>query len=123
MKWFPLKPLQIIVLLVLAALLDFIAIIQRAMLPDTIRPFTYLLAGLILILAYFFYVRPDEPMVLASTLAVALFAITFVIVLVQDVIIAYTLSWRTFFTFAGAIVCPFIVGYIYEKIPGTVSGK
>jgi hypothetical protein len=123
MKWFPLKPLQIIVLLVLAALLDIFTIIQRPLLPDTVRPFTYLFAALILILAYFIYVRPDEPMVLASTLAVALFAIAFVVVLIQNVIITNTISWRTFFTFVGAIVCPFIVGYIYEKIQGTVSGK
>jgi hypothetical protein len=123
MKWYPLQPLQIVVLLVLAALIDIFTILQKPLLPDTVRPFTYLLAALVLILAYFFYVKPDEPMVLASTLAVVLFVLAFVVVLVQNVIIAYTVSWRTIFTFIGAIVVPFVVAYMYEKIRGPASGK
>ena len=123
MKWYPFKPVQVLVLLILAALIDAFTILQRPLLPDTVRPFTYLLVGLILILLFFFYVRPDEPMVLATTLAVVLFILAVVVVLVQNVILANTLSWRNFVTFIGAIVCPFVVGYIYGKICPGNPGK
>lgn len=119
MKWYPFTPVQVLVLLILAVVIDAFTIIQRPLVPDTVRPFTYLLVGLVLITAYFFYVRPDEPMVLAATLAVILFVLAVIVVIVQDITLVNTLSWRTFFTLAGAIVCPFIIGYIYAKIcPG-----
>jgi hypothetical protein len=116
MKWYPLTLLQIIILLILVALIDVFTIVQKDLVPETARPFSYLLVVFIVLLAYFFMVLPGEPMVLATTLAVTLGIIALVLILVQDVIIAYTISWRTGIVILGAVAGPLVAGYCYAKI-------
>jgi hypothetical protein len=115
MKWYPLTPLQFIILLVLVAIADLFTIVQKDLLPDMVRPFSYLLFVIIVLLAYFFIVRPDEPEALAQTLAIILGVIALVLILIKDVIIVYTISWRTAVVFLGAIAGPLVAGYCYAK--------
>jgi len=116
MKWYSLTAVQVIILLVLVAIADIFTIVQKYFLPQGILPFSYLLFVFIVMLGYFFIIRPDEPMVLAKTLAVILGVIAVVLVLIQDVIIAYTISWRTGVVLLGAIGGPIVAGYCYGKI-------
>jgi hypothetical protein len=116
MKWYPLTPLQFIILLVLVAISDLFTIVQKDLLPDMVRPFSYLLFVIIVLLAFFIIVRPDEPQVLAQTLAIILGVIALVLILIQDVIIVYAISWRTAVVLLGAIAGPLVAGYFYAKI-------
>jgi hypothetical protein len=70
----------------------------------------------LVLLVFFFIVKPDDPVVLAKTLSVTLGIITIVLIIIQDVIIANSLSWRTAIVFLGAVGGPIIAGYVYAKI-------
>jgi hypothetical protein len=116
MKWYPLAPLQIVILLILVAPTDVFTIIQKDFVPETARPVSYLVVVVIILLAYFFIIRPGEPVVLAMTLAIVLGIIALVLVIIQDVIIAYSISWRTLIVLLGAVAGPLVAGYCYIKI-------
>jgi hypothetical protein len=117
MKWYSLTTLQFIVLLFLVAVADVFTVVQKNFLPENVRPFSYLLFVVLVILAFFCIVRPGEPMILAQTLAVILGSIAIILVLIQDVLIAHTLSWRTAIVLLGAVAGPIVAGYLYAKIP------
>jgi hypothetical protein len=55
-------------------------------------------------------------MILAYTLSTILGAITLTLILVQDVIIANNLSWKTVIVIFGAIISPPIAGYLYSAV-------
>jgi len=116
MKWYPLTAVQTIVLLVLVAVADIFTVAEKYFLPEGIRPLSYLIFVVLVLLGYFFIVRPADPMALATTLAVILGVIALVLIFIQDVIIAFTISWRTAVVLLGAIAGPFVAGYCYGKI-------
>jgi len=116
MKWYRLTTLQFIVLLFLIASADVFTIVQKNFFPEIFRPFSYLLFVVLVLLVFFFIVKPDEPMVLAETLTVILGIIALILVVIQDVIIAYSLSWRTGIVLLGAVAGPIAAGYCYAKI-------
>ena len=120
MKWYPLSALQIFILLVLVVLIDIFTVAMHP-LPEILRPVLYLVVVIIVLLAYFFFIRPAEPMVLAATLAVILGIITLVLIIIQDVIIAHTLSWRTAIVLLGAVAGPPVAGYLYAKMRSPVA--
>jgi hypothetical protein len=116
MKPFPLSIVQVVVLLVFVAIADVFTSIQGYFVPLTVRPFTYLLFVVVVLLAYFFFVRPKDAMALAGTLALVLGVLAIVLVIVQDVVITYALSYRTPIVILGAVVGPYIAGWLYRVI-------
>ncbi len=123
MKWYSLTAVQFVILLVLVAIADLFTIVQTQFLPAGVRPFTYLIFVVIVLLAFFFIVKPDEPMVLAQTLAVILGIIALILILVQDVILTYSISWRTGIVLLGAVAGPIAAGYCYAKIRTPAQAK
>jgi hypothetical protein len=123
MKWYPLSPGHWILFLVIVALADVCTIVQRYVVPEIFRPITYGAIVIILFLVFFFIVRPSEPMVLAQTLSVVLGVITLLLILVQDVILTYNLSWKAIVIFLGAILGPIIAGYLFRAIHFPDSSK
>jgi len=113
MKLYHLSPLQIALLIVFVAIADVFTYIQGYFLPIAIRPFTYLLFVIVMLLVYFFFVNPKDAMALAGTLALILGVIAIILVIIQDVVIAYTLSWRTAVVILGAIIGPYVAGWVY----------
>jgi|GEM_PF-1028145 FtsH-binding integral membrane protein len=116
MKWYRLTTVQFIVLLFLIASADVFTIVQKNFFPEIFRPFSYLLFVVLVLLVFFFIIKPDEPMVLAQTLTVILGIIALILVIIQDVVIAYSLSWRTGIVLLGAVAGPIAAGYCYAKI-------
>ena len=116
MKWYHLTTPQIMILFFFIVIADVFTIAQKNFLPENVRPFSYLLFVVLILLLFFFIVKPDEPAVLAKTLSVTLGIITIVLIIIQDVIIAYSLSWRTAIVLLGAVAGPIIAGYLYAKI-------
>ena len=114
MKWYSLSFPQWALLIVLVAITDAFTWAQKYFLPELVRPFTFLLFGIAMILAFFFLVHPEDPALLAKTLCLVLTAITLVLVLVQDVILVYQVSWKTIVILVGAVIDPFIAGYLYS---------
>jgi hypothetical protein len=123
MRWYPLTAVQFVILLFLVTIADVFTVVQKYFLPEIVRPFSYLLFVVLVLLVFFCIVTPDEPMVLAQTLTVILGAITVILILIQDVLIAHTLSWRTGVVFFGAIAGPLLAGYCYLKIHTPASAK
>jgi uncharacterized membrane protein len=116
MKLYPLSPIQIALLLVFVAIADVFTYIQGPFVPPTIRPFTYLLFVIVMLLVYFFFVNPKEAMALAGTLALILGVLAIILVIIQDVVITYNLSYRTAVIILGAIIGPCIAGWVYGVI-------
>ena len=113
MKLYPLSPIQIALLLVFVAIADVFTYIQGYFVPPSVRPFTYLLFVIVTLLVYFFFVKPNDTMALAGTLALILGVIAIILVIIQDVVIAYALSYRTPIVILEAIVGPYIAGWVY----------
>ncbi|OPY37091.1 MAG: hypothetical protein A4E35_01554 [Methanoregula sp. PtaU1.Bin051] len=123
MKWYPLTAVQFVILLILVAIADIFTIIQHYFVPDVARPLAYLVFVVLVLLAFFFIVKPAEPMVLAQTLAVILGIIALVLIIIQDVLIVYIISWRTGIVLLGAVAGPVVAGYVYAKIRQTAPVK
>ena len=116
MKWSPLTTAQIIILIFLITVADIYTVMQRLVFPELLRLFIYLFFLAFSLLAFFLVVKPDEPMVLAKTLSVVLLIATLILILIQDVIAAQTVSWRTGILLLGAVVAPVAAGYGYTVI-------
>jgi hypothetical protein len=116
MKWYPLTLAQVVLLLVLVAITDVFTVLQHDLFPEPVRPFTYLAFAFVLMLIFFFIVRPEDPIRLAGTLCVILGVIVLLLILVQDVILAPQLSWKTIIIFLGAIIPPVAAGCIYRAV-------
>jgi hypothetical protein len=116
MKWYPLSPIHWVLLLILVAVTDVFTMVQKYFVPEIARPFAYIILVIVVLLAFFFIVRPEEPMVLAQTLCIILSTITLVLVLVQDVILTFSLSWKTFIVVLGPVLGPVIAAYIYLTV-------
>jgi hypothetical protein len=116
MKWYHLSLVQWILLLIIVGVADIFTVAQRYVIPEILRPLTYFVIVIVLLLVYFFIVHPSEPMVLAQTLSVILGAITIVLILIQDVILTYSLSWKTIVVFMDAVLGPVIAGYLFTVI-------
>ena len=119
MKLYPLSPIQIALLIVFVAIGDLFTYIQGYFVPLPARPFTYLLFVIVMLLVYFSFVNPEDAMALAGTLALILGVLAIVLVIIQDVVIAYQLSYRTPIIILGAIIGPYIAGWVY----GAMSRK
>jgi hypothetical protein len=113
MKQYPLSLVQIAILLVFVAIADVFTYVQGYVVPYSIRPVTYLLFVIVVLLVYFFIVKPKEWMALAGTLALILGVLAIILVIIQDVVIAYQISYRTPIILLGAVIEPYIAGYLY----------
>ncbi|HUK38597.1 MAG TPA: hypothetical protein VLV30_05735 [Methanomicrobiales archaeon] len=115
MKLYPLTLAQVVVMLVLVALADAFTYAQGPLVPLELRPFTYLVFVVLALLLYFFLVRPRDWTALAGTLALVLGVIAIALVTVQDVIIAYRVSYRTPIVILGAVLGPYVAGWLYGR--------
>jgi hypothetical protein len=116
MKWYPLSPGQFLIFLILVAIADVFTVSQKFFVPEIFRPFTYLAFVIVMLIFFFFVVRPTDPMLLARTITVILGVITVILLVVQDVLLAYNLSWKTVIVLAGAFLGPVIAGYLYVAV-------
>ncbi len=116
MKLYPLSAVQIALLIVFVAIADVFTYIQGSLVPFAFRPYTYLLFVIVMLVVYFFFVKPENAMALAGTLALVLGVIAIVLVIIQDVVITYQLSYRTLIVILGAIIGPYIAGWLYKVL-------
>ncbi len=116
MRWHHLSPLQWGIFIVCIAVTNVFVITQKYVIPEVLRPLAYVLFVILVFLAFFFIVRPVEPMHLAKTLAIILGVVAFVLIIIQDVIISSNVSWKTIVIFTGAVCAPFIAGYTYGAL-------
>jgi peptidoglycan/LPS O-acetylase OafA/YrhL len=87
--------------------------LQPSIIPAALRPFTYLLAVIVLMLAFFFMVRPEEPVDCAKYVSLLLGAIVAVVIVIEDVIIRKNVPYTVAVVWLGAIIGPLAAGYIY----------
>jgi uncharacterized membrane protein YoaK (UPF0700 family) len=114
MQWYPLTTKQSALLIIVFVIGYGFAEVQHFFVPDAVRPFTYIIAVLLLLLAFFAYVRPADPASLARFLAVLLGAIVAVIIVVEDFLIRQNYSWRVAIVLGGAVLCPLVAGWLYR---------
>jgi hypothetical protein len=84
--------------------------------PEQVRPFTYLLAVLLLLFAFFFRVKPAEPVELGKFPAIILGAIGAVIIMIEDFLIRHNYSSKVLIVLAGAVLIPLVAGYLYRML-------
>ena len=124
MLLYPLKPLEFLILLVIVAIVDIFTSLQKNLLPQYLQPVTYLVVVIVLLFAFFGLVQPAEPRALADTLALVLGVIVILLIFLQDVVIGFsTITANTVIILIGAIVCPFIAGFLYGKASALVPQK
>ena len=105
-----------IILFFFIAVADVFTIAQKYFLPEVVRPFLYLLFVVLVMVVFFFIVKPDNPVVLAKTLSVIPGIITIILIILQDVIIAQSLSWEKGIVLPGAVAAPIAAGYCSRMI-------
>jgi hypothetical protein len=113
MQWYPLTTRDSGLLIALFIITGLFAGIQPYFIPAIIRPFTYMLVVFLLLLGYFFIVKPHQPMELGKFLAVLLGAIVAVILVVRDILIRQNYSSTLTIVFVGAVLCPLVAAYLY----------
>lgn len=116
MKWYPLTTAQIIILIFFLTVADIYTVMQRQVFPEILRLFIYLFFLAFSMLAFFLFVKPDEPMALAKTLSVILCIATLILILIQNVIVTQSVSWLTGILLLGAVLAPVVAGYGYMRI-------
>jgi hypothetical protein len=114
MKWYPLTTKESLVLLLVFIIGYVFTEVQHFFVPEAIRPFAYVAVVLLLLLAFFVFVKPADPMVLAKFLAVLLGGIVAVIIVIEDFLIRQNYSWRVGIVLGGAILCPLVAGGLYR---------
>ena len=123
MEWYPLTTKESLLLLFIFIVGYAFAEVQHFFVPDAILPFTYIVAILFLLLAFFAFVKPADPVALGSFLAVLLGGIVAVIIVIEDFLIRHNYSWRVAIVLGGAILCPLLAGWLYgmvvKKRPGS----
>jgi hypothetical protein len=116
MKWYPLTTAQIIILIFFLTVADIYTVMQRQVFPEILRLFIYLFFLAFSMLAFFLFVKPDEPKALAKTLSVILCIATLILILIQNVIVTQSVSWLTGILLLGAVLAPVAAGYGYMRI-------
>jgi hypothetical protein len=113
MKCYPLAKKEYALLVVIFIAGYLFTELQYLLIPEATRPFSYLLAVTVLLLLFFSLVKPERPYELARFLAVLLGAIVAVIIVIEDIIIRHTLSYKLAVVLGGAIICPLVAGSLY----------
>jgi hypothetical protein len=114
MKWYPLTTKEALLLIVIFITGYVFTEVQHYFVDEALRPYTYVIAVLVLLFAFFVFVGPADPVALAKFLAVLLGGIVAVIIVVEDFLIRQNYSWRVAIVLGGAVLCPLIAGWIYR---------
>jgi hypothetical protein len=116
MKWYPLTGRDYVLLLAVVVVAYVFTEAQHYVIPEQVRPFTYLLAVFLLLLAFFFMVKPAEPVELGKTLAIILGMIAAIIVVIEDILIRHNYAYTVLIFIAGAALLPLVAGSIYRML-------
>ena len=114
MKLYKFKLSDVAVLVVLFLAGYFFTITQKYYIPGAIRVYTYLAMVAIMYSLIFALIAPKKPVELANSLAVIFGALVVVIIIVQDIMIKYQLSWRTPIIFLAVVVIPYLAMWVYK---------
>jgi hypothetical protein len=114
MRWYPFTVKEAFLLLLVFVASGVFSYLQPLFVEPAMLPFTYVLALLLLLLAYFPAVKPEDPLELSRFLAVLFGAIFGAMILIKEVIIRQNYSWQSGVLFAGAVLCPLIAGWLYH---------
>ena len=123
MQWYPLTNRDASLLLAVFIISGLFNLIQPFFIPAGLRPFAYTLAVFLLLLGFFFMVKPDQPMELGKFLAVLLGGIVGLIIFFRDILIRQNFSLTLAIFFAGAILCPLLAAFLYTVGRRFVPGR
>lgn len=115
MKLYKFKLSDIAVLVVLFLAGYFFTITQKYYIPGFLRIYTYFAMVDVMYSIIFALIAPKKPMELANSLAVLFGAVVLAIIIVQDIIIKFQLSWRTPVIFLGVVLIPYLAEWVYSK--------
>jgi hypothetical protein len=114
MQWYPLTNRDASLLLAVFILSGLFNLLQPFFISPGVRPFAYAVVVSLLLLGFFCLVKPDQPMELGKFLAVLLGGIVGLIIFFRDILIRQNFSLTLVLFFAGAILCPLIVAFLYK---------
>jgi hypothetical protein len=89
---------------------------DQDLLPAGLLVPAFCLLVLLLMAGYFALVRPREPFALARTVAAALGAAVFVLIVVQHVIVTFDLTYRAGIILGTTVLFPFVVAAGYKWV-------
>jgi len=114
MQWYPLTVKEALLLLVVFVISGIFSNLQQYFVEPALRPYTYVFALLLLLLAFFPAAKPADPLALAKFLAVLLGAIFALMIVLKDLILQQNLSWNIAIVLAGAVLSPLVAGGLYS---------
>ncbi|MGA2120900.1 MAG: hypothetical protein ABSG49_02515 [Methanoregula sp.] len=114
MQWYPLTVKEALLLLVVFVISGIFSNLQQYFVEPSLRPYTYVFALLLLLLAFFPAAKPADPLALAKFLAVLLGAIFALMIVLKDLILQQNLSWNIAIVLAGAVLSPLVAGGLYS---------
>lgn len=115
MKLYKFKLSDIAVLIVLFLAGYFFTFTQKYYIPSSVRVYTFLGMLVVMYSIIFALIAPKKPMELSNSLAAIFGALTLTIIIVQDIMIKYQLSWKSLIIFLGVILVPYTAGWAYNK--------
>ncbi|MDD4138290.1 MAG: hypothetical protein PHT99_10445 [Methanoregula sp.] len=116
MRWYPLTTKEALLLLAVFLISGIFSNLQQFFVEPALRPFTYDLALLLIMLAYYPAAKPADPLELAKFLAILLGAIFGAMIVLKEVIIQQNYSWNSVVVLAGAVLCPLVAGWFYHQV-------
>jgi len=116
MRWYPLTTKEALLLLAVFLISGIFSNLQQYFVEPALRPFTYDLALLLIMLAYYPAAKPARPLELAKFLAVLIGGIFALMIVLKDVIIQQNISWSIVVLLVGAVLCPLVAGWLYSLV-------
>ena len=116
MQWYPVSTKEAFLLLAVFFISGIFSNLQQYFVEPGLRPYSYDIVLLLLMLAYFPIARPADPMKLAKFLSVLLGAIFAAMIVVKDLIIQQNFSWNIVIVLAGVLLCPLVAGWCYSLV-------
>lgn len=112
----PLKRFHILVLLCLIGCVVVFTITQKYYIPEPLRPFTLLLALVGICFIFYLVVRPDDEKGLAKFLSIVFGGCALVLIVVIDIILKHTYSYKFIIVLAAAFGSPFLAMVCYNAV-------
>ncbi|MDP4143085.1 MAG: hypothetical protein Q8936_01195 [Bacillota bacterium] len=114
--YYKLKLKEYLILLVLIVAGYIFTVSQKYYIPEKLRPFTLLIAVILIFICFFYIVKPKTIFKLSRYLSLLCGLIIGIIIIIQHIIISFDITYKAGIIFIVTIVCPFISGLIYNLI-------
>ncbi len=114
MKLYRLKWYEILIFIGAFSIDYLFTVTQKYYIPENIRPFSLLFITIVLLIIFFYIVKPEKPFALSGLLSLVLGIAVAVIIVIIHMIITFDLSYKQVIIFLVAVGSPYLSGWFYQ---------